>query len=452
MRIAVIGTGYVGLVSGACFSEFGVDVTCVDKEASKITRLERGEMPIFEPGLDQIVGSNAGAGRLRFTTDLASAVKGADAVFIAVGTPSRRGDGHADLSYVFGAAEEIGRSLEGYTVVVTKSTVPVGTGRRVAEVLRRVRPEAEFDVVSNPEFLREGSAIQDFMRPDRVVIGAESERARGVMRELYRPLFLNETPILFTTVETAELTKYAANSFLATKISFINEIADLCEAVGADVQDVAKGIGLDGRIGRKFLHAGPGYGGSCFPKDCLALVKTAQEAGAPMSIIETVVGVNDGRKERMAARVIRACGGSVAGKTLAVLGLTFKPNTDDMRDSPSLTIIPALQAAGATVRAFDPEGTAEAEKLLSGVAFAIDAYDAMKGADAVVIVTEWNEFRALDLERVKSLLAAPVMIDLRNIYKPEDMSEAGFYYTSIGRRAVEPKAIEERRLANQTRK
>jgi UDPglucose 6-dehydrogenase len=444
MRIAMIGTGYVGLVSGACFSEFGVSVTCVDKDTAKIARLTRGEIPIYEPGLDQIVDSNVRAGRLTFTTDLAAAVAGADAVFIAVGTPSRRGDGHADLSYVFGAAEEIARALTGYAVVVTKSTVPVGTGRRVAEIIRKTRPEAQFDVVSNPEFLREGSAIQDFMRPDRVVIGAETDRAKEIMRELYRPLYLIETPLIFTAIETAELTKYAANSFLAAKISFINEIADLCEVLGADVQDVAKGIGLDGRIGRKFLHAGPGYGGSCFPKDCLALVRTAQEAGAPISLVETTVKVNDARKERMAARVIRACGGSVQGKTIAVLGLTFKPNTDDMRESPSLTLVPALRQAGATIRAFDPEGMNEAKKLLEGVEFCSGAYDAMQGADAVVIVTEWNEFRALDLKRVKSLLRSPTVIDLRNIYKPADMAEAGFYYFSIGRRSVEPAHGEQR--------
>ena len=447
MRIAVIGSGYVGLVSGACFSEFGVEVVCVDLDAEKIARLERGEMPIYEPGLDQLVASNVAAKRLSFTTDLPGAVKAADAVFIAVGTPSRRGDGHADLSYVFGAAEEIARSLDGYTVVVTKSTVPVGTGRKVAEIIRKTRPDASFDVVSNPEFLREGSAIGDFMRPDRVVIGAESERAQAAMKELYRPLFLNETPILFTKIETAELTKYAANSFLATKISFINEIADLCEKVGADVQDVAKGIGLDGRIGRKFLHAGPGYGGSCFPKDCLALVKTAQEAGSPISIVEAVIDVNESRKEAMAERVIRACGGSVAGKTLAILGLTFKPNTDDMRDSPSLAIVPALQKAGAKIRAFDPEGMKEAAKLLDKVDFCANAYEAMDGADALVIVTEWNEFRALDLARVMNLLRTPTVIDLRNIYKPEDMSAAGFYYVSVGRAAVEPSATRERRQA-----
>ncbi len=438
MRIAVIGSGYVGLVSGACFSEFGVEVTCVDNDAAKIARLQRGEIPIFEPGLDQIVQSNTANGRLHFATDLAKAVEGADAVFIAVGTPSRRGDGHADLSYVFAAAEEIAKAIGEYTVVVTKSTVPVGTGRKVAEILRKHLPESKFDVVSNPEFLREGSAIQDFMRPDRVVIGTESERAAAVMKELYRPLYLIETPILFTTLETAELTKYAANGFLATKITFINQIADLCERVGADVQDVARGIGLDGRIGRKFLHAGPGFGGSCFPKDCLALVKTAQDAGAPLSIVETVVKANDERKAHMAERVVQACGGSVKGKTIAVLGLTFKPNTDDMRDSPSLAIVPALQRAGAAIRAFDPEGMNEAKRLLPGVAFCRSSYEAMEGAHALVIVTEWNEFRALDLDRVKTLLKTPTIIDLRDIYTPADMAEAGFHYFSIGRRAAAP--------------
>jgi UDPglucose 6-dehydrogenase len=444
MRVAMIGTGYVGLVSGACFSEFGVSVACVDKDAGKIARLQRGEIPIYEPGLDQIVESNVRAGRLSFTTDLAAAVGAADAVFIAVGTPSRRGDGHADLSYVFGAAEEIANALEGYTVIVTKSTVPVGTGRRVAAIIREVRAEADFDVVSNPEFLREGSAIQDFMRPDRVVIGTESARAQDVMRALYRPLYLIETPMIFTGLETAELTKYAANSFLAAKISYINEIADLCEVVGADVQDVARGIGLDGRIGRKFLHAGPGYGGSCFPKDCLALARTAQEAGSPVTIVETVTRVNEARKERMAQRIVRACGGSVDGKTIAVLGLTFKPNTDDMRESASLALIPALQKAGAAIHAFDPEGMAEAWKLLEGVVFCAGAYEAMEGADALVIVTEWNEFRALDLQRVKSLLRSPTVVDLRNIYKPLDMAEAGFFYFSIGRRSVEPTRAEQR--------
>jgi UDPglucose 6-dehydrogenase len=435
MRIAIIGTGYVGLVSGACFSEFGVEVACVDQDHTKITRLQQGRMPIFEPGLEALVDKNAAAGRLSFTTDLASAVAGAEAVFIAVGTPSRRGDGHADLSYVRAAAEQIGQALTGYTVVVTKSTVPVGTGREVAEILLRMRPRGGFDVVSNPEFLREGSAIEDFMRPDRVVIGADSEPARAVMRALYRPLYLLETPMLFTDIETAELIKYAANAFLATKISFINEIADLCEKVGADVQDVANGIGLDGRIGRKFLHAGPGFGGSCFPKDCRALVRTAREAEAPLAIVETVVRVNDARKERMADKIIAACGGNVAGKTLAVLGLTFKPNTDDMRDSPSLAILPRLAAAGATICAYDPEGMGEAKQMLPNLVYCADAYETMEGADALVLLTEWNAFRALDLARVSALLAAPLVIDLRNIYQPHEMVAAGLSYVSIGRPA-----------------
>jgi UDPglucose 6-dehydrogenase len=444
MRIAVIGTGYVGLVSGACFSEFGTSVACVDKAVDKIERLNRGEMPIFEPGLDQLVANNVRAGRLTFSTELRAAVDGAQAVFIAVGTPSRRGDGHADLSYVFAAAEEIAQAITGYTVIVTKSTVPVGTGRKVAEVIARTRPDLQlgrdFDVVSNPEFLREGSAIGDFMRPDRVVIGTgpQAERAREILRELYRPLYLSETPVLFTGIETAELIKYAANSFLATKITFINEIADLCEAVGADVQDVAKGIGLDGRIGKKFLHAGPGYGGSCFPKDCLALVKTAQDAGAPISIVETVVKVNDARKIEMAERIAAACGGSVAGKRVGVLGLTFKPNTDDMRDSASLDIIPALQRKGATVRAFDPEGQHEAEKLLREVTYAGDAYDAIAGADVMVILTEWNEFRSLDWARVKQQMQGRIVVDLRNIYQPEHIAAEGFAYHSIGRPAAHP--------------
>ena len=433
MRIAMIGTGYVGLVSGACFSEFGTEVVCVDKDEGKIERLTKGEIPIFEPGLDQLVASNAAAGRLSFTTDLATAVGGADAVFIAVGTPSRRGDGHADLSYVHGAAREIAKAMRGYCVVVTKSTVPVGTGREVARIIREENPDADFDMVSNPEFLREGSAIHDFMRPDRVVIGAESERAREIMRRLYRPLYLIETPIIFTTLETAEITKYAANAFLATKITFINEMADLCEMVGGDVHDVARGIGLDGRIGRKFLHAGPGYGGSCFPKDTLALARTAQQVGTPARIVEAVIDINDQRKKRMADKVVAACDGSVAGKTIAVLGLTFKPNTDDMRDSPSLDIIPALQKGGATVRAFDPEGMEEARKLLHDVVWCSNAYDAMDGADALVILTEWNEFRALDFDRMKAMLASPVMIDLRNIYDPRQMAEAGFRYSCIGR-------------------
>jgi UDPglucose 6-dehydrogenase len=438
MRIAVIGTGYVGLVSGACFSEFGVSVTCVDTDAAKIARLRRGEMPIYEPGLEALVADNTAAGRLSFTTELLPAIEGADAVFIAVGTPSRRGDGHADLSYVFAAAAEIGRALAetragGYTVVVTKSTVPVGTGREVAAILHRVCPNARFDVASNPEFLREGSAIEDFMRPDRVVIGADSDRAREVMRQVYRPLYLSETPMLFTDIETAELVKYAANAFLATKITFINEIADLCERVGADVQDVARGIGLDGRIGRKFLHAGPGFGGSCFPKDCQALVRTAHEAAADLAIVETVVQVNEARKARMADKIIATCGGTVAGKTIAVLGLTFKPNTDDMRDSPSLAILPRLATAGAAIRAFDPAGIDEARNLMPELVYCDDAYDAAAGADALVLLTEWNEFRALDLARIGRLLAEPLVIDLRNIYQPAEMAAAGLSYVSIGR-------------------
>jgi UDPglucose 6-dehydrogenase len=433
MRIAVIGTGYVGLVSGACFSEFGVDVVCVDKDADKIRRLKDGKIPIFEPGLDALVESNARAGRLTFSSDLPSAVAGADAVFIAVGTPSRRGDGHADLSYVYAAAEEIGRALTGYAVVVTKSTVPVGTGREVERIIREVRPDAEFDVASNPEFLREGSAIGDFMRPDRVVIGTHSARARDVMRQLYRPLYIIETPIIFTQLETAELIKYAANSFLATKITFINEMADLCEKVGADIHDVARGIGLDGRIGRKFLHAGPGYGGSCFPKDTLALVRTAQAVGAPARIVETVVAVNDERKRRMAQKVMEACGDSVQGKTLAVLGLTFKPNTDDMRDAPSLDIVPALQSAGAKIVAFDPEGMAEAGRMLPGIAFAKTAYEAASEADVLVVITEWHEFRGLDPRRIKQVMRQPRIVDLRNIFDPEEMRGLGFSYEGVGR-------------------
>jgi UDPglucose 6-dehydrogenase len=444
MRIAVIGTGYVGLVSGACFSEFGVDVVCVDKDAGKIAKLDRGEMPIYEPGLDQLVANNVKAGRLSFSTSLAPAVKDAEAVFIAVGTPSRRGDGHADLSYVFAAAEEIASAINGYTVVVTKSTVPVGTGRQVADTILKARPDlvlgTDFDVVSNPEFLREGSAIGDFMRPDRVVIGAMpgADRARAIMRDLYRPLYLSETPVVMTGLETSELTKYAANSFLAAKITFINEIADLCEAVGADVQDVAKGIGLDGRIGKKFLHAGAGYGGSCFPKDCLALVKTARDAERPITLIETVVAVNDARKRAMAGRIEAALGGSVDGKVIAVLGLTFKPNTDDMRDAPSLDIIPALVAKGAVIRAFDPEGVHEAKKLLTGIEYVEDSYTALEGADALVIITEWNEFRALDWARVAREMKGRIVVDLRNIYQPSQVSAAGFVYHSIGRATAFP--------------
>ena len=433
MRVAMIGTGYVGLVSGACFSEFGIDCVCVDKDEDKIARLRRGEVPIFEPGLDELLERNTRDERLTFSTDLATAVASTDAVFIAVGTPSRRGDGHADLVYVHQAAREIAAALDGYTVIVTKSTVPVGTSREVTRIIREERPDADFDVASNPEFLREGSAINDFMRPDRVVIGTDSERAREVMRQVYRPLFLIETPIIFTEPETSELIKYAANAFLAMKITFINEIADICERVGADVHGVARGIGLDGRIGGKFLHPGPGYGGSCFPKDTLALVRTAEQAGAPTRIVETVVEVNEARKQRMAEKIVAHCGGSVDGKTIAVLGLTFKPNTDDMREAPSLDIIPALQRAGATVRAYDPEGLEEAKKLLDNIVWCESAYDAMDGADALAIVTEWNAFRALDLTRVKGLMKAPVMIDLRNIYNPGEMIAAGFHYSSIGR-------------------
>ena len=433
MRVAMIGTGYVGLVSGACFADFGHEVTCVDKDASKIARLEKGEIPIFEPGLDDLVASNVRGGRLSFALDGAEAIRAADAVFIAVGTPSRRGDGHADLSYVYAAAEEIAGLIEGFTVVVTKSTVPVGTGDEIERIIRARRPEADFAVVSNPEFLREGAAIEDFKRPDRVVVGTDDELAQAVMRELYRPLNLNETPILFTGRRTSELTKYAANAFLAMKITFINEMADLCEAVGADVQQVARGIGLDKRIGSKFLHAGPGYGGSCFPKDTLALVRTATDAGTPVRLIETTVSINDDRKKAMADRVAKALDGDLKGKTVALLGLTFKPNTDDMRDAPSLDVAPALMAAGATVQAFDPEGMHEASKLLDGVVFKDGPYDAVAGADAVVILTEWDQFRALDLDRVKLLLKQPVMVDLRNVYRPGDMRARGFRYASIGR-------------------
>jgi len=436
MRVTMIGTGYVGLVSGACFSEFGHDVTCVDKDEAKIAALKAGTIPIFEPGLDEVVAHNVKAGRLSFTTDLAAAVKGADAVFIAVGTPSRRGDGHADLSFVFGATEEIAAALDGYTVIVTKSTVPVGTGRKVEDIIRRVRPDAAFDVCSNPEFLREGSAIEDFRRPDRIVVGCDTDRARDMLKEIYRPLFLNETPIVFTTRESSELIKYAANAFLATKITFINEMADICEAVGADVQDVARGIGLDGRIGGKFLHAGPGFGGSCFPKDTLALLKTSQEVGTPTRIVDAVVSVNNARKQAMAEKIERAFGG-VSGKTIAVLGLTFKPNTDDMRDAPSLVIVPYLQSKGAVVKGYDPEGEKEIRKLLN-LTLCNDAYEALADADGVVILTEWNEFRALDLERVKSLLKRPLMVDLRNIYRPQPMAVAGFTYVSVGRRTAEP--------------
>jgi UDPglucose 6-dehydrogenase len=436
MRIAMIGTGYVGLVSGACLSEFGHSVVCVDKEAQKVAALRAGTIPIYEPRLDEVVATNIKAGRLTFETDISGAVRGADAVFIAVGTPSRRGDGHADLSYVYAAAEEIARALTGYAVIVTKSTVPVGTSREVEKIIRKLRPDLEFDMASNPEFLREGSAIDDFRRPDRVVVGCDTERAREIMREVYRPLYLHETPILFTSRESSELIKYAANAFLATKITFINEMADVCEKVGADVQDVSRGIGLDGRIGGKFLHAGPGFGGSCFPKDTLALRKTAQDLGAPTRIVEAVVAVNDARKLAMAEKIEKAFGG-VKGKTIAILGLTFKPNTDDMRDAPSLVIVPFLQKKGATIRAFDPEGAKEARKLLN-VELCRDAYQALEGADGVVILTEWNEFRALDMARMKSLLKSPLMIDLRNIYRPNQMAAAGFTYVSVGRATASP--------------
>jgi UDPglucose 6-dehydrogenase len=435
MRIAMVGTGYVGLVSGACFADFGHEVTCVDKDAAKIASLRTGKIPIFEPGLDELVARNVKERRLSFATDHAPAVREAEVVFVAVGTPARRGDGHADLTYIFDAAREIAACTDGYTVLVTKSTVPVGTGDEVERIVRAARPEAEIAVVSNPEFLREGAAIADFKRPDRIVIGAEDQRARDVMVEVYRPLYLNAPPLVFTGRRTAELIKYAANAFLATKITFINEIADLCESVGADVQDVARGIGLDNRIGSKFLHAGPGYGGSCFPKDTLALIKTAQEADAPINIVETVISVNEARKQALAKRVIDACGGSVEGKIIAVLGLTFKPNTDDMRDAPSLSLIPSLIEAGAVVRAHDPHGMEQAKALLPKVTFCSGPYEAAKGADGLVIVTEWDAYRALDLDRVRTTLKSPLVIDLRNIYRPEEMAAKGFRYFSVGRPA-----------------
>ncbi|MGQ0583464.1 MAG: UDP-glucose dehydrogenase family protein [Reyranella sp.] len=433
MRIAMIGSGYVGLVSGACFAQFGHDVVCIDKDAAKITLLRKGEMPIYEPGLDKLVTDNVRAGRLDFGTNLGDAVGNADAVFIAVGTPTRRGDGHADLSYVYAAAAEIADAIRGYTVVVTKSTVPVGTGREVSRIIREARPATDFDVASNPEFLREGAAIEDFMKPDRVVIGVESQRARDVMAAIYRPLNLIQTPMVFTNIETAEVTKYAGNAFLATKITFINEIADLCEKVGADVHDVARGIGLDGRIGRKFLHPGPGFGGSCFPKDTLALAYTAREANAPQTIVEQVIEVNNARKKRMANKVIDFCDGSVAGLTVGVLGVTFKANTDDMRDAPSLDIVPALMAAGAKVVAFDPEGMKEAARMLPGVTFATTAYEAASGADVLVVITEWHEFRGLDPRRLKEVMRQPRIVDLRNIFDPHEMRGQGFAYEGIGR-------------------
>jgi UDPglucose 6-dehydrogenase len=438
MRIAMVGAGYVGLVSGACFAEFGTDVCIVDTDAGKVDALRAGRIPIYEPGLDKLVEENARDGRLTFTTDLAEAVRGVEAVFLAVGTPTRRGDGHADLSYVYAAAEQVAKAASGPLVLVTKSTVPVGTGQRVLEIVRRARPELAIGVASNPEFLREGSAIGDFMRPDRVVIGIEEgeagQRSLATLKRLYRPLNLIEVPILATRIETAELIKYAANAFLATKITFINQMADLCEKAGADVHDVARGMGLDGRIGRKFLHAGPGYGGSCFPKDTLALARTAQDFGAPVKLVETTIAVNEARKAQMADRVIAACGGSVAGKTVAVLGLTFKPETDDMRDAPSLVVVPRLVEAGARLRAFDPQGIGMAKPMLPGaVHYAASALDAAKGADALVVLTEWNEFRALSPERLRRAMRGDVLLDLRNVYDPEAMRSAGFRYQSIGR-------------------
>ncbi len=434
MKIAMIGTGYVGLVSGVCFSDFGHEVVCVDKDPSKIEMLERGEVPIYEPGLDDLMAKNVAAGRLSFTGDLKAAVQGAGAVFIAVGTPTRRGDGHADLTYVMAAATEIAQSITDYTVVVTKSTVPVGTNAQVKAAVATANPAAEFDVASNPEFLREGAAIDDFMRPDRVVVGVENDRAAQVMAEIYRPLYLRDFPIMTTDLESAEMIKYAANAFLATKITFINEIAALCEKTGADVKMVSKGMGLDGRIGNKFLHAGPGYGGSCFPKDTSALARIGQDYAVPMQLTETVMKVNDEIKRRMVGKIVDVCGGSVNGKTIAVLGVTFKPNTDDMRDAPSLTIVPALVGGGAQVRVVDPQGRREGEALLPGVAWHDDPYSAADGADVLVILTEWNEFRALDLERIAGQMTAPAMADLRNVYAPSDAEAAGFQaYVSIGR-------------------
>jgi UDPglucose 6-dehydrogenase len=433
MKITMIGSGYVGLVSGACFADFGHDVICVDKDSAKIEALLAGRIPIFEPGLDSLVAKNVAAGRLSFTTDLAPAVAGADAVFIAVGTPSRRGDGHADLAYVYAAAEEIAGAIQGFTVIVDKSTVPVGTGDEVERIIRETNPNADFAVISNPEFLREGAAIDDFKRPDRVVIGGDDPRALEVMRQIYRPLVIGRSAVIEMSRRGAELTKYAGNAFLATKITFINEIADLCEQVGADVYEVARGIGLDNRIGAKFLHPGPGYGGSCFPKDTLALLKTANDFGAPQRIVETVVAVNDARKRAMGQKVINALGGSVTGKTIGVLGLTFKQNTDDMRESPSIAIIETLQEAGATVRAYDPEGMEQAKLVLTDITYCANAYETAQGADALVIITEWDAFRALDLQRLKGLLKTPILVDLRNIYPRKLAEDAGFSYTAVGR-------------------
>jgi UDPglucose 6-dehydrogenase len=433
MHVAMIGTGYVGLVSGACFADFGHHVTCVDKDAGKIASLARGEVPIFEPGLAEMVKTNLRQGRLVFSTELPAAVATADAVFIAVGTPSRRGDGHADLSFVYAAAREIAAALDGFTLVITKSTVPVGTGDEVERIIRQARPDADVAVVANPEFLREGAAIRDFKHPDRIVVGVNEARARERMAELYRPLYLNAPPLLYTERRTAELIKYAANAFLAMKITFINEIADLCEAVGADVQEVARGIGLDNRIGTKFLHAGPGFGGSCLPKDTLALIKTGQDQAAPLRLVETVTAVNDQRKRAMARKVAAALGGQLRDKCVAVLGLTFKPNTDDMREAPSIALITALNDMGARVRAYDPAGMEQARALIGDVVYCDDAYACAEGADALVIVTEWEQFRALDLARLKQIMARPVVIDLRNIYRPDDMARHGFTYVGVGR-------------------
>jgi UDPglucose 6-dehydrogenase len=433
MRIAVVGSGYVGLVSGACLADFGHEVTCIDSDAAKIEALKAGIMPIYEPGLDQIVAKNRAANRLVFTTDLKAGVGNAEAIFIAVGTPSRRGDGHADLSYVYAVARDIAPSIKRFTVVITKSTVPVGTGDEVERIIRDTNPDADVAVVSNPEFLREGAAIEDFKRPDRIVVGIEDERARDVMTEVYRPLYLNKAPLMFTARRTSELIKYAANAFLAMKITFINEMADLCEAVGSNVQDVAHGIGLDKRIGGKFLHAGPGYGGSCFPKDTLALVKTAQDYGSPLRLIETTVSVNDQRKRAMARKVARAIGSDIRGKTVALLGLTFKPNTDDMRDSPAISIVQGLQDAGARIRAFDPEGMEAAKSCISDVTYGADPYAIAEGADAIVLVTEWDAFRALDFPRLRSLMNDPLFVDLRNVYRRDLIARYGFRYVSIGR-------------------
>ncbi len=433
MRIGMIGTGYVGLVSGVCFAEFGHTVICVDKDEGKINSLKNGEIPIFESGLEELLKRQIDAGRIKFTTDISKAVKGSEAVFIAVGTPSRRYCRDADLSYVYGAAREIAENLEGYTVIVNKSTVPVGTGREVERIIKEAAPNADFNVASNPEFLREGAAIDDFMRPDRVVVGTTTQRAQDIMREVYRPLYLNETPILFTSRETAEIIKYAANAFLATKITFINEIADLCEKVGADVQQVAKGIGLDGRIGSKFLNAGPGYGGSCFPKDTLALSRAGQKYGAPQRIVEAVVSVNEDRKARMADKIVAACGGDVRGKKIGILGVAFKPNTDDMRDAPALTVVPVLQQAGAEILAYDPEAMKCAKDMMADISWRSDAYSVANGADCIAIMTEWNEFRALDLKRIREEMAGNVIVDLRNIYNQDEMLDLGFHYISVGR-------------------